>query len=391
MSFFFVDSGWDRVLDDALRSDGSAIRIVCPFIKKGAAQRLLRRGKPALIRVITRANLDDFYAGVSDTAALRLLMGNGAEVRGVRGLHAKLYLFGNSQVILTSANLTEAALLRNHEFGLVATDRTTIRQCHHYFDDFWKRAGENLREAKLDEWEKKIEQRLAARDPRSTAVGLGDEGVYVENFAEPASLPLPKSAIKQAFVKFFGESDNRAQRSLNVLEEVDSSGSHWACTYPQGKRPRSVHDDAVMFMGRLVGKPNDTIVYGRAVASAHRPGQDDAGAVDFRKREWKKKWPHYVRVHDAEFIDGTLLNGISLNELIDALDSDAFASTQRNKVSGNGNTNPRKALMQQPAVELSSQGIAWMTERLERAFVQHGKLSKAALAKLDWPEGQGVR
>src|ERR1017187_2819400 len=178
MSFFFVDSGWDKVLDDALRADSSSVRIVCPFIKKGAANRLLRHGRPDSLRVITRANLDDFYAGVSDTAALRLLMENGAEIRGVRGLHAKLYLFGKAQVVLTSANLTEAALLRNHEFGLVGTDRTTIRQCHQYFDEFWKHAGEDIQKEKLDEWERKIEERLAARDPRSAAIGLGDEGVY---------------------------------------------------------------------------------------------------------------------------------------------------------------------------------------------------------------------
>lgn len=312
-------------------------------------------------------------------------MDNGAEIRGVRGLHAKLYLFGSTQVVLTSANLTETALLKNHEFGLVATDTTTIRQCHQYFEEFWKRAGENIPEKRLDEWDRKIEKHLAAKDPRSTAVGLGDEGVYVENFAEPAAPPIPASVIEQAFVKFFGKSNDRAERSLNVLEEVESSGSHWACTYPKGKRPRSVRDGAVMFMGRLVAKPNDIVVYGWAIAEAHRPGQDDAGDVDFRKRPWKERWPHYVRVHDAEFIDGTLLNGISLWELMDALGSDAFASTQRNALRGQGNIEPRHALMQQPAVELSPQGIAWMTERLERAFVQYGKLSKQQLATLDWP------
>lgn len=387
MRFFFVDSGWDKVLDDALRADISSIKIVCPFIKKGAASRLLRHGRPGSLCVITRANLDDFYAGVSDTTALRLLIENGAEIRGVRGLHAKLFLFGEAQVVLTSANLTETALLRNHEFGLVATDRTTIRQCHLYFDDFWKRAGENIQEKRLDEWERRIEERLAARDPHSTAVGLGDEGVYVESFAEPASLPVPASIVEQAFVKFFGEGDNRAERAMRVIDEVDSSGSHWACTYPKGKRPRSVRDSAVMFMGRLVGKPNDILVYGRATAKAHKPGDDDASVAEIRKRPWKERWPHYARVQNAEFIDGTLLNGISLTELMDALGSEAFASTQRNAANGQGNIEPRRALMQQPAVELSPEGTAWLTERLDRAFAQHGKVSKEALAKLDWPEG----
>jgi hypothetical protein len=45
----------------------------------------------------------------------------------------------------------------------------------------------------------------------------------------------------QSFVKFFGE--DRAGRSLAIVDEVRSSGCHWACTYPKRKRsrrPRSV-------------------------------------------------------------------------------------------------------------------------------------------------------
>ena len=37
---------------------------------------------------------------------------NNARVRGVRNLHAKLYIFGESRAIITSCNLTEAALTR---------------------------------------------------------------------------------------------------------------------------------------------------------------------------------------------------------------------------------------------------------------------------------------
>jgi hypothetical protein len=387
MKFFFVNSGWDKVLDDGLRADNSALKIVCPFIKKTAAERLLRRGEPGSIQVITRTNLDDFYGGVSDIAALRLLISHGAQVRGVKNLHAKLYLFGKTQAIVTSANLTEAALLRNHEFGLVVQESAKVRECRKYFDKFWKAAGEDVAVTKLDEWDKKISDNLAAKGKKVTTVGLGDEGVYVENFTEPASMPVPPSAIEQAFVKFFGEGHNRAPRSMTVLEEVDGSGSHWACTYPRGKRPTGVHNGAVMFMGRLVAAPNDIVVYGRAVARAHQRGRDDASAIDFRRRKWKEDWPHYVRVHDAEFVAGTLFNGISLKELMDALGSDSFASTQRNAAKGLGNIDPRRAFMQQAAVELSPQGIAWMSEQLERAFVRHGKLSRSDLEKLDWPDG----
>lgn len=386
MKLFFVDAGWDKVLDDGVRADNSTLKIVCPFIKKTASERLLRHGKPGSIQVITRANLDDFYGGVSDIAALRLLMRNGAQIRGVKNLHAKLYLFGKKQAIVTSANLTEAALLRNHEFGLVAREPETVKDCRRYFDKFWKEAGEDIPVTKLDEWEQKIGDHLAALGKSKASVGLGDEGVYVGNFTEPSNVPIMVGNIEQSFVKFFGEGHDREDRSTTILQELDGSGSHWACTYPKGKRPTGVRDGAVMFMGRLV-KPHDILIYGRAIARAHIPRQDDAGNVDFRRRPWKAKWPHYIRVHNPEFIAGTLANGVSLNELMDALGFDSFASTQRNATRGNGNVDPRRAFMQQPAVELSQEGIAWMTEQLERAFAQHGKLSRVELKKLDWPTG----
>ncbi|KKN15722.1 hypothetical protein LCGC14_0983120 [marine sediment metagenome] len=94
IGFQLVDSGWGRVLEEAVAASGSELRIVCPFIKERAALRLLAGGKPETIQVITRFNLGDFGEGVSDTAALRLLLDHGAQIRGIRGLHAKLYLIG---------------------------------------------------------------------------------------------------------------------------------------------------------------------------------------------------------------------------------------------------------------------------------------------------------
>jgi hypothetical protein len=102
-------------------------------------------------------------------------------------------------------------------------------------------------------------------------------------------------------------------------------------------------------------------------------------------RPWKSIWPHYVRVHHAEFVAGTLANGISLNALMDALKSDAFLPTQRNAAKGEGNTDPRRAYSQQAAVELTQQALAWVNERLQLAFNQFGTLPAADLATLDWP------
>jgi hypothetical protein len=226
------------------------------------------------------------------------------------------------------------------------------------------------------------------------AAGLDDEGVDAGLPAAPIELPAVIDEAPQAFVKFFGAGENRADRSMPVFEEVRRSGCHRACTYPKDKRPRQVRDGATIFMGRLVKGPNDIIIYGRATGMRHVPGRDDATPDDISRRPWKVDWPHYVRVHHAEFVNGTLANGVSLNDLMDVLKSDSFAPTQRNATKGSGNIDPRRAYMRQAAVELTLQASAWLNKQLQLAFRQHGNIAPATLAKLDWPkvkapDGQG--
>ena len=86
----------------------------------------------------------------------------------------------------------------------------------------------------------------------------------------------------------------------------------------------------MIYFGSLVRDPKDIRVFGRAIGMAHKPGRDDATEADVARRSWKERYRRYVRVHDAEFVSGSLENGVSLNEMMDALRADAFASTQRN-------------------------------------------------------------
>src|SRR5689334_19745556 len=154
MRIELIDTGWDQVMANAAKSREQTLRIICPFIKHRAAQRLFHGNHRPRIQVITRFNLRDFCSGVSDIEALRDLLERGAEIRGVKGLHAKMYLFGAHQIIVTSANLTETALLRNHEFGFVSNDADISRRCHQYFDTLWAAAGRSLTDDQIDEWER---------------------------------------------------------------------------------------------------------------------------------------------------------------------------------------------------------------------------------------------
>ena len=386
MTTQLVDREWGKRFTEALCDDASELRIICPFIKVRALERLLNY-KPGNVQVITRFNLVEFAEGVSDVAALRMLLGTGARVRGVLNLHAKLYIFGKSRAIITSCNLTEAALFRNHELGMIIEDEAAIAQCLDYFDSLWHLADSDLLLDRVDAWDSTITSHWLRGGRQNETSDLHDLGVDIGLGGVPsAQVPIVVTDASQAFVKILGMGNNRVPLSTCTIEEVRRGGSHWAACYPANRRPRGVKDGAVIFMGRLTNDPNDIRVFGRAIGIAYREGRDDASQADIELLPWKERWSRYIRVHHAEFVAGTMANGVSLNELMDSLKADSFASTQRNTARGNGNIDPRHAYRQQAAVELSSEGFSWLSNRLQAAFESHGKVSRNSLDELDWPD-----
>lgn len=376
-TFRLVDSGWAGEIDREMNSRPEALRIICPFIKQATVQRFLALAVPRTIEVITRFDLDGFNSGVSDLAALQTLLRAGARVRGIKGLHSKMYVFGTSSAIVTSANLTEAAMFRNKEFGFCASDPNIVSHCLYYFAELWRRTTVDLDAARLAQWAKTLADvrhtKVPARAP------LTDFGEDV-NFASPFLSASTPDAPLQSFVKFFGRADNRADLSMDIGQEVARSGSHWACTYPTGKRPRQVQDGAVMFMARMVQDRSDYRIYGRAIGRQHIPGSDDATTGDLAARSWKADWSHYIRVHSPVFIDGPLSVGVSMADMMDDLGPAAFAPTLRNFTAGTGNTNPRRAIMRKPSMHLTPQAHVWISTRLDEAMLKHGTLDLSGTA-----------
>ncbi|MGA2163133.1 MAG: phospholipase D family protein [Solirubrobacteraceae bacterium] len=391
MGIRLVDSGWAEELSAAIEVEHKTVRVVCPFITTCAAERLLEHGHPEQFQVITRFSIADFCAGVSDASALRMLVKAGARVRGIKHLHAKLYLFGERRVIVTSANLTEAGLLRNHEFGFVSEDEDVVGDCRQYFKALWKSAGADVSEECLSGWQKEVEVYLASGAGVLGTLPMPDHGA---DGGVSSKHPVSEgwaSEATQAFVKFFGEGHRRVNPSESVLAEVRRSGCHWACTYPKkGGHPRAPRDGALMFLGRFVAGPNDTRIFGRAIGFEHQDARDVATEYDIEERPFKEKWSYYIRVHHPEFVAGNMANGVSLNEMMDELGSESFASTQRNAAKETGNLDPRRSYQRHPAVELTREGQAWLNERLERAFEEHGQMGLATLRGLDWPVAEAA-
>lgn len=385
MSFRLVETGWDNEFATAAAALDQELRIVTPFLQLDAARKIVTK-KLRTLSVVTRFNLDDLCAGVSSLDALDWLLAQGAEIRGIQNLHAKAYLFDDARAIVTSANLTTAALVRNHELGFITTGAALVAECRSYFDRLWSK-GRLLDPALLAEIRTCIETARRVGGVIPARNKLGDLGAKIG--LPPTPVPAPGSFPLggTAYVKFFGSSTkgDRADRSKSTIKDVADCGSHWACTYPGHRAPRKLEDGDTMFIAQLVEAPTDILIYGRAIACQHNPAKDVATPEDIVRHPWKKDWPNYIRVHDAEFLAGILANGISLRRLAGELGESCFASTEERAAKGEAGINPLTTLGQKPDVRLSERGKQWVHEKLEAAFARHGRIPEAEMSALEWP------
>ncbi|WP_165322323.1 phospholipase D family protein [Rhizorhabdus phycosphaerae] len=370
--FRLISSNWEKEVLDARSASPVGLRIICPFIKARTMARILEAGHKGPLEVITRFDLGCFYDGVSDTDALRGLLEAGGTIRGIKGLHAKLFLFAEATAIGTSANVTDAAMLRNHEFGFIADDATIVDECRSYFDRLWKQAGRNLTAARLKDWD----TLLAAARKKSGGnqrPNLPDHGAKLPATSPFALASVAKSYDNAAFLKFFGQGTNRSPRTARIADLVADSGCNWACTYPTARRPRQIQDGDILYMARIAA-PDDLLIFGSAIGWRHRDDEDVASVAEIEARPWKEKWANYVRVHTARFINAELGVGVSMREMMTELGSDSFQSTQQNAERGSGNTDPFAAYLRKPGMPLTSISREWIDRRIEALFRQHGEV-----------------
>jgi HKD family nuclease len=385
-----VDAHWEDELRKGIAACHGTLHFACPFIKEPVISRLLAAADLNTISVVTRFCLPDFARGVSDIAALRVLMDAGADVRGLRGLHAKVFVFDDQLAVVTSANLTETGLTRNAEFGCVSEDAAFVASCKAYVKQLHANAASVSRE-QLADWDEIVTSCLRSRGGQDPIDGLPDLGASGSAGSGPASnAPAIDSGregwtaeSRRAFVKFAGRGNDRAELSDAVLDEIDGSGAFKFCTYPAGGgHPRRIKDGDTIFLSRMTHSPNDMRIVGRGIAIAHNDRQDMASSEEIKIRPWLVDWPYLVRVHHCEFIGGQLGDGASLNDLIETLGPDSFRSTQERRQAGEQNVNTRQSLARKADVQLSAEGFTWLTSRFENALARHGKIPEKDIDRL---------
>ncbi|WP_298519873.1 phospholipase D family protein [uncultured Kordia sp.] len=343
------------------------VRIISPFITNIMVDHLLNNFKGSLIKVITRYNLNDFKSGVSSLSALEKLLNAGAEIKSVKDLHSKLYLFDKKSAFVTSANFTNGGFFRNKEFGVLVTESESVEESLFYFKELWGIDASLLNMECIIEWRKIIK---LSRTTQKEIEKLPDVG---------ASYSDSILGGRRYFIKFFGKADNRLGLERKVLNELYGGCSHFALSFSKNKRdarPRRYREGDIVFMARMTKDPDDYAIYGRAITYAHNDKRDVANTEDIKHIPWLKDWSILVRVKEPMFINSTFEECPKLNDLVRELKYLSFESTEQNFKKGSGNINPKSSLMQKGDVMLSSTGAQWLELTFKKAIEKTGTVDQ---------------
>jgi hypothetical protein len=334
----YLHNWYHRFMDELPRT--KRLRIVSPFVKDQIVHKVHEVFNFKNLELITRYNMMDFASNVSSIDALLFAVVRGASVFGIRQLHSKVYLFDRRAAIVTSANLTSGGLLTNYECGIFITDSGVIEKLHRYVDDLKAIAGPQLETEQCERWRIELLQRQEIYN------------TFISSLPDYGATPFAADKTKQYFVKFFGSANNRVPFSFLAREEVTRALCHYACCFSVS--PRQFRTGDVIYMGRMTS-PNDYAIFGRAKAVSYVSNRDRASAAELLEREWKKKWPLYIRVTSSRFIDTSMGNCVMLYDLIRNLDYQSFSSTLRRYHAGERDIRPAKALAQKQYVKLTHQ------------------------------------
>lgn len=348
-----IQSNWWEYFSSDLKNTRS-LRIISPFVTENLVKLLLDNWKGDSIQLITRFNLNDFQSGVSSLDALKKLVSENFEIKGIKELHSKVYIFDDQSVIITSANFTNGGFFTNYEFGVKSKNPIKVSESIGYFEKLWTLDSFILNKETVNQWEDAIEQsRTVYTQPL-----LHDYGISIKNKV---------IGSKRYFVKFYGQNHVRADLSKRVIDEVTESHCHFAVTFSEESGvPKRYNDGDVVYMARML-EGRDYAIFGRAIAKKHIRGVDEASNEDIDMVIWKEDFPIYIRVHSAEFLNTDFNNCPKLKSLMKELDYDSFRSTKRRYIDGERNINPANVLMRKPDVTLSDDGALWLDNKFNDA------------------------
>lgn len=130
-----IKTPWKTKFLELVRNSKKSIKITAPFVKEDICQEMINAKKPFVkVQLLTSFKLNCVYLGMIDVAALNQIISACGDVRSYPNLHSKIYIFDNTQAVITSGNLTTGGMIRNFEYGLLLENDDIVKYVTEDFD-----------------------------------------------------------------------------------------------------------------------------------------------------------------------------------------------------------------------------------------------------------------
>jgi phosphatidylserine/phosphatidylglycerophosphate/cardiolipin synthase-like enzyme len=128
-------SPWTNAFDALVEQSSKSLLICSPFVGRGPCERIAlnlqrRNAVNTPVLLLTDLSRDNMLSGGTDVSAIAGLCDAlpRTEVRFLPNLHAKVYIADERFAVVTSANLTDSGLYRNHEYGMYIDESELVKQ-----------------------------------------------------------------------------------------------------------------------------------------------------------------------------------------------------------------------------------------------------------------------
>jgi len=221
------------------------------------------------LHFLTNLSPQNICQGATDPEAVRSLAEavTMTTVTHLPRLHAKVYVADQTCAIITSGNLTTGGLIRNHEYGILTTDPTTVGEIRRDIEEFGQ---------------------------LGTRIGLDQLLTYcsVAERVQEAFRKQLSSARKEAREEF-ARSFRKAEDELIHLRLQRSS-------------PTKTFEDTILYLLKTQG-PLSTRQLQPQVQSLHPDLCDDSIDRVIDGHHFGKRWKHMVRAAQSHLKDRDLI------------------------------------------------------------------------------------
>lgn len=192
-----ITKPWEERFSDLVSSVNHSILLVSPYITREPLEIVaskLSRSDSIAINILTKFDSVSLSYGSLDVTAIEKFCDEYPQttVSHLSGLHAKVYVADDHSAIITSGNLTKAALTENFEYGVYVSDR------HHVA---------------------KISNSLRALKIRSTEISselMSELEEFSQQFSETCE--SNQNRLNDEFSKLLSGADNNVKKLLNAAK-----------------------------------------------------------------------------------------------------------------------------------------------------------------------------